>query len=78
MLLGALAMARAGHLRHELPRYLFQRRRRDAGVSYGMYSCLTSYTGAVPAEYYSLQKRPAYKAYQAAVNMFVPGPSGLA
>lgn len=52
-----------------------------AGLTYGlifasmaMYSCLVYYTGAVPAEYYTVQKRPEYKTYQKVVNMFVPGP----
>jgi len=39
-----------------------------------MYTTLVYYTGAVPAEYYSVQKRPEYKAYQAATNRFFPGP----
>ena len=39
-----------------------------------MYQCLVNYTGARPAEYYSMQKRPAYKKYQETVNMFFPGP----
>ena len=43
-------------------------------VSPMMYNCLTSYTGAEPAEYYSLQKRPQYANYQKTVNMFFPGP----
>ena len=43
-------------------------------VSYAMYDCLCYYTGAVPAEYYSLQKRPQYADYQKKVNMFFPGP----
>jgi steroid 5-alpha reductase family enzyme len=41
--------------------------------SYAMYNCLTVYTGAIPSEYYSIQKRPAYKDYQKTVNMFFPG-----
>merc|ERR1711894_134428 len=52
-----------------------------AGLTYGlisasmaMYSCLVYYTGAVPAEHYTVQKRPEYKTYQKVVNMFVPGP----
>jgi steroid 5-alpha reductase family enzyme len=40
-----------------------------------MYSTLVYITGAVPSEYYSLQKRPGYKAYQEATNIFFPGPS---
>lgn len=43
-------------------------------VSYMMYSTLVFYTGAVPAEYYSLKKRPQYKAYQESTNRFFPGP----
>ena len=39
-----------------------------------MYTTLVYYTGAVPAEYYSAQKRPAYRAYQATTNRFFPGP----
>lgn len=39
-----------------------------------MYVCLVYYTGAIPAEFYSLQKRPAYAEYQKRVNMFFPGP----
>lgn len=46
-------------------------------VSYGMYICLVYYTGAVPAEYYSLRKRPLYAEYQKSVNMFFPGPSKI-
>lgn len=38
-----------------------------------MYLSLVYLTGAVPAEYYSAQKRPGYKAYQERVNMFFPG-----
>ena len=39
-----------------------------------MYVTLVTYTGAVPAEFYSIQKRPAYKEYQQTTNMFFPGP----
>ena len=42
-----------------------------------MYVTLVTYTGAVPAEYYSVQKRPAYKNYQKTTNMFFPGPTKL-
>jgi steroid 5-alpha reductase family enzyme len=45
-----------------------------AWVVYLMYVTLVHYTGAVPAEYYSLRKRPAYADYQARVNRFFPGP----
>lgn len=37
-----------------------------------MYNCLVVYTGAEPAEFYSVQKRPAYKAYQDTTSMFFP------
>merc|ERR1712215_36718 len=43
-------------------------------TSWMMYKCLVHYTGAVPAEYYSVKKRPEYVEYQKKVNMFVPGP----
>jgi len=39
-----------------------------------MYVTLVTYTGAIPAEHYSVQKRPAYKDYQKTTNMFFPGP----
>ena len=39
-----------------------------------MYITLVYLTGAVPSEYYSTQKRPAYKAYQQSTNIFFPGP----
>jgi steroid 5-alpha reductase family enzyme len=39
-----------------------------------MYSTLVYATGAVPSEYYSLQKRPGYEAYQQRTNRFFPGP----
>ena len=42
-------------------------------VSRLMYLSLVYLTGAVPSEYYSLQKRPDYKAYTERVNMFFPG-----
>jgi steroid 5-alpha reductase family enzyme len=38
-----------------------------------MYITLVYLTGAVPSEYYSSQKRPAYKAYQQSTNIFFPG-----
>ena len=38
-----------------------------------MYISLVYLTGAVPSEYYSAQKRPAYKAYQQSTNIFFPG-----
>lgn len=40
-----------------------------------MYVTLVTYTGAVPSEYYSVQKRQAYKDYQQTTNMFFPGPT---
>ena len=43
-------------------------------ASMAMYACLVHYTGAVPAEYFTVQRRPEYKKYQKMVNMFVPGP----
>ena len=39
-----------------------------------MYVTLVYLTGAIPSEYYSTQKRPAYKAYQQSTNIFFPGP----
>ena len=39
-----------------------------------MYITLVYLTGAIPSEYYSAQKRPAYKAYQHSTNIFFPGP----
>ncbi|MFQ3236787.1 MAG: steroid 5-alpha reductase family enzyme [Paraglaciecola sp.] len=38
-----------------------------------MYTTLVYYTGAVPAEHYSVLKRPTYKDYQASTNIFFPG-----
>src|SRR6056300_118558 len=38
-----------------------------------MYITLVYLTGAVPSEYYSIQKRPGYKAYQQSTNIFFPG-----
>lgn len=46
-------------------------------VSRIMYTTLVTYTGAVPAEYYSVQKRPSYRQYQKETNMFFPGPVKL-
>ena len=37
-----------------------------------MYTVLTQYSGAKPAEFYSVQKRPGYRAYQARTRMFFP------
>jgi steroid 5-alpha reductase family enzyme len=42
-----------------------------------MYSTLVYITGAVPSEYYSVQKRPEYKAYQETTNIFFPGPNKI-
>ena len=42
-------------------------------LSRGMYVFLVYQTGAVPAEYFSVQKRPDYAAYQASTNQFFPG-----
>jgi steroid 5-alpha reductase family enzyme len=44
-------------------------------VSRLMYITLVYLTGAIPSEYYSVQKRPDYKNYQQSTNMFFPGPS---
>lgn len=41
-------------------------------LSYVMYVVLTHYSGAVPAEYYTVQKRPGYKDYQRRISMFFP------
>lgn len=43
-------------------------------VSHIMYRTLVHYTGAKPSEYYSVQKRPGYAAYQQTTNRFFPGP----
>jgi steroid 5-alpha reductase family enzyme len=37
-----------------------------------MYTTLLHYTGAKPAEYYSVQKRPEYKEYQKTTSIFFP------
>ena len=42
-----------------------------------MYTTLVYTTGAVPSEYYSVQKRPGYKDYQQQTNRFFPGPRKL-
>ncbi len=44
-------------------------------ASKSMYTTLVYYTGAVPAEYYSVQKRPEYASYQKTTNIFFPGPN---
>ncbi|MEO1366341.1 MAG: DUF1295 domain-containing protein [Acidobacteriota bacterium] len=43
-------------------------------VSRVMYQTLVHFTGAKPAEYFSVQKRPAYVDYQKTTNRFFPGP----
>lgn len=43
-------------------------------ASKAMYTTLVYTTGAIPSEYYSAQKRPAYKEYQQTTNRFFPGP----
>lgn len=42
------------------------------GASIMMYITLVYLTGAIPAEYYSVRKRPEYKRYQETTNMFFP------
>ena len=46
-------------------------------TSWGMYKTLVYTTGAVPSEYYSVQKRPGYREYQQLTNRFFPGPRKL-
>lgn len=46
-------------------------------VSRLMYSTLVYFTGAVPAEHYSVKKRPEYQDYQKQTNRFFPGPCRL-
>ncbi|MEM1262505.1 MAG: DUF1295 domain-containing protein [Pseudomonadota bacterium] len=41
-------------------------------VSYFMYNTLVYYSGAIPAEYYSVQKRPAFTDYQRRTSRFFP------
>lgn len=48
-----------------------------AYASWGMYKTLVYTTGAVPSEYYSVQKRPGYRDYQQQTNRFFPGPRKL-
>lgn len=43
-------------------------------VPASMYLCLVHWTGAVPAEHYSMQNRPDYAQYCREVNCFFPGP----
>lgn len=45
-----------------------------AWISWTMYHTLVYYTGAVPAEHFSLRKRPDYRTYQRTTNRFFPGP----
>ena len=42
-----------------------------------MYLTLVYLTGAIPSEYYSVQKRPDYKIYQESTNIFFPGPKKI-
>ncbi|MFD6156952.1 DUF1295 domain-containing protein [Nocardia sp. NPDC060256] len=44
------------------------------GISKALYNTLVYYTGAVPAEYYSLKSRPDYAGYQAVTSRFFPAP----
>ena len=46
-------------------------------ASWAMYKTLVYTTGAVPSEYYSVQKRPGYREYQQQTNRFFPGPRKL-
>ncbi|MEM1180422.1 MAG: DUF1295 domain-containing protein [Acidobacteriota bacterium] len=43
-------------------------------ISRVMYQTLVYFTGAKPAEYFSVQKRPGYAEYQRTTNIFFPGP----
>lgn len=43
-------------------------------VPVAMYVCLVHWTGAVPAEFYSVKNRPDYARYLREVNCFFPGP----
>jgi steroid 5-alpha reductase family enzyme len=42
-------------------------------ISKIMYNTLVYYTGAIPSEYYSRQRRPNYSEIQKKTNMFFPG-----
>ena len=42
------------------------------GASVMMFITLVFLTGAIPAEYYSVQKRPGYREYQARTSIFFP------
>merc|ERR1712135_42949 len=39
-----------------------------------MYVCLVHWTGATPAEFFSMENRPDYARYCEKVNCFFPGP----
>ena len=41
-------------------------------VSLSMYYCLSEFTGAVPAEHFSAQKRVGYTEYQKTTSMIIP------
>ena len=43
-------------------------------ASAAMYHVVVHYTGAIPAEHFSVQHRPDYRDYQRRVNRFFPGP----
>ena len=45
-------------------------------VSYFMYNTLVYYSGAIPAEFYSVQKRPAFADYQRRTSRFFPRAPG--
>jgi steroid 5-alpha reductase family enzyme len=46
-----------------------------AGLPAAFYYILVYHTGAVPAEHFSVQRRPGYGDYQRRVNRFFPGPT---
>ena len=41
-------------------------------ISASLWVCLTVWTGALPAEYFSQDKRPGYKKYQETTSMIIP------
>jgi len=41
-------------------------------LSASMYYCLSEWTGAIPAEYFSAQKRAGYTTYQKTTSMIIP------
>lgn len=45
------------------------------GIPALMYYVLVHFTGAKPAEHFSVQSRPDYPEYQRTTNRFFPGPS---